>query len=83
MKIVRLLILDEGEVRERLAQLGAEVPEAITADQLANLYAENLEALPPGVDVVGLYIGGNLLNVVANDDEVWPLPEKANLPRAS
>lgn len=76
MKIVRLLILDEEEVRARLAQLGAEVPEALSADQLANLYAENLEALPPDVDVVGMYVGDNLLNVVANDDEVWPLPEK-------
>jgi hypothetical protein len=52
------------------------VPEALSADQLANLYAENLEALPPDVDVVGMYVGDNLLNVVANDDEVWPLPEK-------
>ncbi len=76
MKIVRLLILDEDEVRERLAQLGAEVPEALNAGQLANLYSEHLETLPPDVDVVGMYVGDNLLNVVANDDEVWPLPEK-------
>jgi hypothetical protein len=78
MKIVRLLILDETDVKERLAQLGANVPEALTADQLANLYSEYLEELPDGVDMIGLYVGGNLLNIVANDDEVWALPEKAN-----
>jgi len=78
MKIVRLLILDQEDVRERLAELGAAVPEMPTAAQLANLYSEYLEAMPPGVDVVGLYVGDNLLNIVANDDAVWPLPEKAN-----
>lgn len=78
MNIVRLLILDEEEVKERLVQLGADVPEPLTADQLANLYAEHLEVMPPGVDVVGLYVGDNLLNIVANDDKVWALPEKAN-----
>jgi hypothetical protein len=43
MKIVRLLILDKEDVREELVQLGAEVPERLTADQLGNLYAEWLE----------------------------------------
>ena len=59
MKIVRLLILDKEDVRERLVQLGAEVPEGLTADQLGNLYSEWLEELPAGVDVVGVYVGGN------------------------
>ena len=53
MKTVRLQILTTGEVRERLADFGAAVPEDPTAEQLANLYAEYLEVLPPGVDVVG------------------------------
>ena len=57
MKIVRLLILDKEEVRERLVQLGAEVPEGLTADQLANLYSEWLEKLPADVDLVGVYVG--------------------------
>jgi len=83
MKIVRLLILDEEDVEERLAQLGADVPEALTADQLANLYSEYLEVMPPDVDVVGLYVGDNLLNIVANDDQVWALPEKANLNKST
>jgi hypothetical protein len=78
MKIVRLLILNQAEVRQRLAGLGADVPETLTAGQLADLYCEYLEAMPPGVDVMGLYVGENLLNIVANDDAVWPLPERAN-----
>jgi len=78
MKIVRLLILDKEEVRERLAQLGAEVPEGLTADQLANLYSEWLEKLPADVDLVGVYVGGNQVNIVANDDAVWELPDKAD-----
>jgi len=77
MKIVRLLILDREDVKERLAQLGADVPEGLTADQLANLYSEWLEEMPADVDVVGLYVGGNQLNIIANDDAVWELPEKA------
>ena len=40
MKIVRLLILDKEEVKERLVQRGVEVPEGRTADQLSNLYSE-------------------------------------------
>ena len=77
MKIVRLLILDKEDVEERLAQLGADVPEELTADQLANLYSEWLEEMPADVDLVGLYVGGNQLNIIANDDAVWELPEKA------
>jgi hypothetical protein len=78
MKIVRLLILDIEEVRERLVQLGADVPERLTADQLGNLYSEWLEKLPADVDVVGVYVGGNQMNIVANDDGVWELPDKAD-----
>ena len=77
MKIVRLLILDKEDVKERLAQLGADLPEGLTADQLANLYSEWLEKMPADVDVVGLYVGGNQVNIIANDDAVWELPEKA------
>ena len=77
MKIARLLILDKEDVKERLAQLGADVPEGLTADQLANLYSEWLEEMPADVDLVGLYIGGNQINIIANDDDVWELPEKA------
>jgi hypothetical protein len=77
MKIVRLLILDEEEVKERLAQLGSDVPEGLTADQLANLYSEWLEKMPADVDLVGVYVGGNLINIVANDDAVWQLPNEA------
>jgi hypothetical protein len=40
MKIVRLLILDKEEARERLVRLGADVSEGLTADQLENLYSE-------------------------------------------
>jgi hypothetical protein len=78
MKIVRLLILEEKEVKESLAQLGADVPEGLTADQLANLYSEWLETMPADVDVVGLYVGGNQINIIANDDAVWELPEKVD-----
>ena len=75
MKIVRLLILTVNEVRDKIAEFGVEVPEGLTADQLANLYAEHLEQLPDDVDVVGLYVGNNRMNIVANDDEVWSLPD--------
>jgi ribosomal protein S18 acetylase RimI-like enzyme len=78
MKIVRLLILTAQEVQERIAELGEDVPRGLTADQLANLYAEHLERLPPDVDVIGMYIGDNHLNIVANDDEVWALPDQTN-----
>jgi hypothetical protein len=76
MKIVRLLILDKEDVEERLAQLGADVPGGLTADQLGNLYAEWLEQLPADVDLVGVYVGGNQMNIIANDDAVWELPDK-------
>ncbi|MGA2799667.1 MAG: hypothetical protein ABSE63_18955 [Thermoguttaceae bacterium] len=78
MKIVRLLILDKEDVKERLAQLGADVPEGLTANQLANLYSECLEELPTDVDLVGVYVGGNQINIVANDDAVWELPDNAD-----
>ncbi len=78
MKIVRLLILDKGDVRERLGQLGADVPEGMTAEELADLYSEWLEKLPAGADLVGVYVGGNRMNIVANDDAVWELPDKAD-----
>ena len=78
MKIVRLPILDKEDVKERLVQLGADVPEGITADQLSNLYAEWLEKMPADVDLVGVYVGGNQMNIVANDDAVWQLPDKAD-----
>ena len=78
MKIVRLLILDKEDVKERLAQLGADVPEGLTADQLANLYSEWLEELPTDVDLVGVYVGGNQINIVANNDAVWELPDNAD-----
>jgi hypothetical protein len=47
MKIVRLLILNKDDVNERLVQLGADVPEGLTANQLANLYSEWLKKCPP------------------------------------
>ena len=78
MKIVRLLLLDKEELRARLVQLGAEVPEGLTADQLGNLYSEWLEKLPADVDLVGVYVGGNQMNIIANDDAVWELPDKAD-----
>ena len=78
MKIVRLLILDKEDVKERLAQLGADMLEGLTADQLANLYSEWLEKMPADVDLVGVYVGGNQINIVANDDAVWELPDKAD-----
>ena len=78
MKIVRLLILDKEDVKERLAQLGAEIREGQTADQLANLYSQWLEKMPADVDLVGVYVGGNQMNIVANDDAVWELPDKAD-----
>jgi hypothetical protein len=77
MKIVRLLILDKEDVKERLAQFGADVPEGLTANQLANLYSEGLEELPTDVDLVGVYVGGNQINIVANNDAVWELPNNA------
>ena len=61
----------------KVVQLGAEVPEGLTADQLGNLYYEWLEKLPANVDLVGVYVGGNQMNIVANDDAVWELPDKA------
>ena len=78
MKVVRLLLLEKEDVTERLVQLGAIVPEGLTADQLANLYSEWLEKLPADVDLVGVYIGGNQINIIANDDAVWELPDKAD-----
>ena len=54
------------------------MPERLTADQLGNLYAEWLEKLPAGVDLVGLYVGGNQMNIIANDDAVWELPDKTD-----
>jgi hypothetical protein len=78
MKIVRLLILDKEDVKERLTQLGADVPEGLTADKLGNLYSEWLERLPADVDLVGVYVGDNQMNIIANDDAVWELPDKAD-----
>jgi hypothetical protein len=78
MKIVRLLILDKEEVKERLARLGAELREGQSAEELANLYSEWLEELPEGADVVGVYVGENRMNIIANDDAVWELPDKAD-----
>ena len=78
MKIVRLLILDKEDVKKRLVQLGADVPEGRTADQLANLYSEWLEEMPADVDLVGVYVGGNQMNIIANNDAVWELPDKAD-----
>ena len=77
MKIVRLLLLETEDVRERLSQLGADVPQGLTAEQLANLYSEWLEEMPADVDLVGVYVGGNRLNIIANDDAVWELPDQA------
>jgi hypothetical protein len=78
MKIVRLLLLEKEDVRERLVQLGADVPEGLTADKLGNLYSEWLEELPADVDMVGVYVGGNQMNIIANDDAVWEMPDKAD-----
>jgi hypothetical protein len=78
MKIARLLILEKEDVRERLVQLGADVPDGLTADQLGNLYSEWLEQMPADVDLVAVYIGGNQMNIIANDDAVWELPDKAD-----
>ena len=78
MKIVRLLILDKEDVKERLAQLGADVSDGLTADELANLYSEWLEQMPADVDLVGVYVGGNQMNIVANNDAVWELPAKVD-----
>lgn len=78
VKIVRLLILDKEDVKKRLARLGADVPEGLTADQLGNLYSEWLNELPADVDLVGVYIGGNQMNIIANDDAVWELPDKVD-----
>jgi hypothetical protein len=52
MKVVRLLILDKEDVKERLAQLGADVPQGLTAEQLADLYSEWLEELPADAELV-------------------------------
>ena len=57
---------------------GGRGAEELTADQLGNLYAEWLEKLPAGVDVVGVYVGGNQMNIIANDDAVWELPDKTD-----
>jgi hypothetical protein len=45
---------------------------------LGNQYAEWLEKLPADVDLVGVYGGGNQMNLIANDDAVWQLPDKAD-----
>jgi hypothetical protein len=29
-------------------------------------------------DVIGIYVGDNRMNIVANDDEVWSLPDTAS-----
>ena len=79
MKIARLLILTEDDVKEGLAQLGADVPERLTADQLARLYSQWLEEMPADVDMVGVYVGDNQMNIVANDDAVWEPPDKAEV----
>ena len=47
MKIVRLLLLEKEDVRERLVQLGANVPEGLKAEQLANLYSNGWRRCPP------------------------------------
>ena len=54
------------------------MPEGLKADQLANLYSEWLEELPTDVDLVGVYVGGNQINIVANNDAVWELPDNAD-----
>ena len=54
------------------------MPEGLTADQLSNLYSEWLEELPADVDLVGVYVGGNQMNIIANDDAVWELPDKVD-----
>jgi len=69
-------MLTEEEVKERLAQLGAEVPGGLTKGQLANLYSEWLEEMPADVDLVGMYVGGNRMNIVANNEAVWEMPDK-------
>jgi hypothetical protein len=79
MKVVRLLILTAEDVKEKLTQCGAEVPKGLTQDQLANLYSEWLEKMPADVDLVGVYVGNNHINIVANDDAVWEMPDKTEL----
>jgi hypothetical protein len=32
----------------------------------------------PSAAVVGIYVGDNGMNIVANDDEVWSLPDTAS-----
>jgi hypothetical protein len=32
--------------------------------------------MPADVDLVGVYIGNNQINIVANDDAVWEMPDK-------
>ena len=54
------------------------MPEGLKADQLANLYSEWLEELPTDVDLVGVYVGGNQINIVANNDAVWELPDNTD-----
>jgi hypothetical protein len=56
MKNVRLPILDKENVKERLADLGANVSEGLKADQLANLYSEWLDNISGNVNVVGVYV---------------------------
>jgi carbon storage regulator len=55
-----------------------EVYEKITADQLANLHSEVLEDMLADVDLVGVDAGGNQMNIIANDDAVRELPDKAD-----
>jgi hypothetical protein len=39
------------------------------------MYSEWLEELPANVDLVGVYVGHNQMNIVANDDDVWEVPD--------
>jgi hypothetical protein len=43
------------------------------------LYSEWLEEMPADVDFTGAYVGDNQRNIVANDDAVWQLPDKAEV----
>jgi hypothetical protein len=36
------------------------------------------EKMPADVDLVGVYVGGNQMNIITNDDTVWELPHKAD-----
>ena len=55
--------------------MGPMWPEGLTPDELANMYSEWLEELPANVDLVGVYVGHNQMNIVANDDDVWEVPD--------